>query len=164
MAPPALEETSARSLSQDQPGSREAPGFLLPDTATTTLRVVRREGPGAGLERRRQRTLVAISIAILAASLFGAVASHAMVDAEQVRLDGVQAKITQAEELHQQLEEKVVELSSPSMVVSEARSQYHMTIPQHIIYLSPVQLGTVVKGGARGSSSSSRVAHLRSAP
>ena len=122
--------------------AQRSPGYRPQHPSLPPLRVVRRRELTQEGERRRCRLLLGAAALIVVSTMFAAVGAHAMVAQEQFRLVQLQGELSNAQTARQQLQQSVVELSSPSRIVHVAETQLGMTPPQQITYLSPVPLGS----------------------
>lgn len=103
------------------------------------LRVVRpNEKIAAGSRRRlRPRLLVAVSVLVGGALLFGLVAAHVLLTQNQFRLQRVQRQAAQEQARYERLRAEVAELESPGRIVAAAQQRLGMVPPASVKYLTP---------------------------
>ncbi len=93
----------------------------------------------APAERARRRLTPAMAVlltAMLFATLFAVAMAHTVLVEGQVKLDQLDAQLTQEQARYQQLRKKVAELESPDRVVAAAQAQ-GMVTPDDLVYLQP---------------------------
>ncbi|HLK42548.1 MAG TPA: hypothetical protein VKV34_04350 [Thermoleophilia bacterium] len=117
-------------------GLRVRPAVVRPPIPAPPLRVV---GPGersAAAKRRRARLLVAATVTVFAAMVFGLVLVHVVLAQNQLRLDQLNTRAAADEVTYERLRLQVAQLESPARIVNEATDR-GMVTPPGVTYLVP---------------------------
>lgn len=129
------------SSSPQRLGAQKRPGLQRPRPGSERrLEVVKTSREHQPAHRRRRRPGI-LPTAIVACGLLVAVAGHAIVAQDQVRLANVSAAITAAQLEHHQEVVSIATLESPSRVLRVAETTLHMSQPAAIAQLPHVPLG-----------------------
>jgi hypothetical protein len=83
-----------------------------------------------------------LSVAMVVGSLLVVVVGHAVLANGQVRMAGIEHKLTLEQSVHHQIELQVAQGQTPSRIVSAALGQAHMVHPASVITLPYVSLTT----------------------
>ena len=110
------------------------------------LRVVDRSLRTPAARRSRARIMGVLVLTVVAAALFGLVASHVALAQGQFRLDRLRQNAQAQQDRYERLRLQVAELESPGRIVAAAQERLGMVPPPSVTYLSPV-------GPATGSGS-----------
>lgn len=89
------------------------------------------------LRARRRRNLVFVGVGIFACMLLGAVVAHNLLIQGQVRLQQIEAEVTDQQARYQKLRLEVASLESPERIVAAAQQRLGMVPPPGVTYLSP---------------------------
>lgn len=89
--------------------------------------------PGRGV-----RVLAVLGMVLAFAVVFGLVAFHAVLAAQQDQLDRARADVAEARAQHADLRLEVATLSSPERIVSVAEQRLGMVQPREVAYLQPI--------------------------
>jgi cell division protein FtsL len=93
----------------------------------------------APAERVRRRLTPATGVvltALLFVTLFAIAIAHALLVQGQIRLDGLDDKLTVEQARYQRLRTEVAEMESPARIVAAAQ-ELGMVSPQDLVYLQP---------------------------
>lgn len=158
---------STRGAAIRQPSRHRAPGAShqaaearrgssAEERRPASLGVVDRRQLLERARRRQARVLFFLSGSILAAALALAAAGHALLASEQVRADGLQAKVAASLATEQNRLLERAELETPSRVLAIATQRFKMVTPSHVTYLQPVNPGPSVEAVHGGDAARSR--------
>jgi hypothetical protein len=130
---PASSAAARRSAARTQPtttkGTRRAPLRVVPTTRPS---------------RRPRRLMAYLPVGLILASLLAVVIGHAVLANGQIRLAGIEQKLSAEQGVHRQQELVVSELETPSRIVGAATGQLHMVHPSQVIQLPYVALTTPI--------------------
>jgi hypothetical protein len=90
----------------------------------------------ATAKRRRARLLVAVTVAVFAAMVFGLVGVHVILAQNQLRLDRLNAEAAADQVSYERLRLQVAQLESPARIVQDANN-LGMVMPPGVTYLMP---------------------------
>ena len=106
--------------------------------ARPALQVVDRDHRSPAARRARARLMAWLLLGVVAAALFGLVASHVALTQGQFRLDALRKDAQVQQDRYERLRLQVAELESPGRIVAVAQERLGMVPPPGITYLSPV--------------------------
>ena len=87
---------------------------------------------------RHTRLLVACTVLVVGAALFGLVAAHVMLTQNQFRLEKLERLAADEQARYERLRPQVAELESPARIVAAAQERLGMVPPASVKYLTPV--------------------------
>lgn len=106
--------------------------------ARPDLRVVDKSRRSPAARRARARLVAWLVLGVVAAALFGLVASHVALTQGQFRLDALRKEAAAQQDRYERLRLEVAELESPGRIVAAAQERLGMVAPPGVTYLSPV--------------------------
>lgn len=130
-----------------EPGLRPAPSDR-PAPRRPPLRVVDREYRSPARRRARARLLGFLVLVVVAAALFGLVASHVALTQGQFELERLRDRAAVEQARYERLRLHVAELESPTRIVAAAQERLGMVPPPGVVYLSPVGPSSGLAGRA----------------
>ena len=116
-------------------GTRLAPAPA--PAGTPPLELVGPADRSPAARRRRARVLGVLLLVVVAAALFGLVASHVALTQGQFRLQTLRQHAEAEQARYERLRLQVAELESPARVVAAAQERLGMVPPPGVTYLSP---------------------------
>jgi cell division protein FtsL len=87
---------------------------------------------------RHTRLLVACTVLVVGAALFGLVAAHVMLTQNQFRLQKLERLAADEQARYERLRAHVAELESPARIAAAAQERLGMVPPASVKYLTPV--------------------------
>ena len=117
---------------------QRAPRRPAPDHPRPALHVVDRDRRSLAARRARARLMAWLLLGVVAAALFGLVASHVALTQGQFRLDALRKEAAAQQDRYERLRLQVAELESPGRIVAAAQERLGMVPPPGVTYLSPV--------------------------
>lgn len=128
-----LPESGARRAPMPAPAAAPRPAEAKP-----SLRVVDPTYRSPAQRRARARVMGVLVVIVIAAALFGLVASHVALTQGQFRLEAMRNKAEDEQARYERLRLQVAGLESPGRIVAAAQERLGMVPPPGITYLSPV--------------------------
>ena len=92
--------------------------------------------------RRRRQAMTVVTLVIVAAGLFGLVASHVVLTQGQFKLQRIQRQADEEQARYERMRLQVAQLESPSRIVAVAQERLGMVPPAHVKYLAPTPNAT----------------------
>ncbi len=89
---------------------------------------------------------VALAVTLVVTVLFGVVAFHTLLVANQSSIDELDREIAEQEDRHQQLVLREAQLSAPQRIVEVAERDLGMVTPAEVVWLEPVPVDSAVDG------------------
>ena len=122
----------------------------------TTLELLEWADHAPADRRRRARLMGVLVLIVVAAALFGLVASHVALTQGQFRLQRLRERAAVEQSRYERLRLQVAELESPARVVAAAQERLGMVPPPGVTYLSPAgpASGTPQRTGSRKDTAS----------
>jgi hypothetical protein len=146
-------------------GQQAHPGRSAARRARPELGVLDRRHVFERARRRQARALLALSALCVAVPLMIAALGHALVAADQVKVDALQTRISSALQTQQDLQLQRAQLTAPSRILSIAENTLHMVTPPAVTYLAPVNPGkSVLRSHEPGSTALGARSALGNAP
>lgn len=108
--------------------------------------------------------LVALSVVFAVMVLFAVVAFHTVLVANQSEVDHLERRISEETRTREQLTLLEAELSSPDRVVSAARDDLGMVVPEQVVWLEPVEVSTAPDSTAPDSTAPENTAPENTTP
>lgn len=136
MTAPARVRAPVRSLPHLAPVPRPVPERRPP------LRLVDDGRLRLARRRKRGRRVLVAAVVVAGASLLVLAGAHAMLVANQVRLDSLEQEVGEARARHQSLRLEVAMLEAPERIVSTATERLGMVPPASVSYLEPATVGS----------------------
>jgi cell division protein FtsL len=130
---------------------RQVAPHPVPKTDARHLRVV---APSERVRRRLTPAMGVVMTGLLFAMLFAIAIAHTLLVQGQIRLDGIDEKLTVEQARYQQLRNEVAGMESPARVVAAAQA-LGMVAPDDLVYLQPDAAVHSPNGGAGATGSTS---------
>jgi cell division protein FtsL len=133
-APPRTYQSRGGAALAPMPEPRVAPApRRAPEPRPNHLRVV---APSEKARRRLSPATGVVLTGLMFATLFAIAIAHALLVQAQVKLDGLDSKLSVEQARYHVLRERVAEMESPPRVVAAAQ-QLGMVAPDDLVYLQP---------------------------
>lgn len=135
-APPRSYATRGGAALAAEPVRRPGPRPAERPATAPNPRHLRVVAPAERVRRRLTPATGVLLTALLFITLFAIAIAHALLVQGQIRLDGLDSKLTVEQARYQRLRTEVAEMESPARVVAAAQG-LGMVSPQDLVYLQP---------------------------